>query len=38
VVKKQDETTIVTDIATNPIGRRLAIDYLDYQWDYFLER
>lgn len=39
VVKKQDETTkYVADIASNPVGRRLAFDYLDSQWDYFLAR
>jgi len=38
VVRKQDETTIVTDIGNNLVGRRLVFDYLDQKWDYFLEK
>lgn len=38
VVKEQDETTIVTDIGNNIVGRRLIYDYIDYEWDYFINK
>ena len=38
IIRKQDETTIVADVASNPIGRTLAYDYLDQYWDYYLDR
>ena len=38
IVRKQDETTIVGDVATNPVGRKLAFDHLDQNWDYYFDR
>lgn len=38
IVRKQDETTIVSDIGNNLVGRKLVFDYIDSEWDYFLNK
>ena len=38
IVSKQDEITIIRDVARNQNGRTLAFDYLDQNWDRFYDR
>ncbi len=38
IVKRQDELTVVSDIAANYIGQRLVFDYLDKNWDTLLSK
>lgn len=38
VVKKQDEASIVTSIASNVYGQQMVFDYMDEKWDSLLEQ
>lgn len=38
IVKKQDEPSIIARIANNPYGQRLILDYLDKNWNSFIEK
>jgi hypothetical protein len=38
VVRQQDETTIIASIANNPVGTKLAYDYLEENWDTFIKK
>ncbi len=37
VVRVQDEVSVISDVASNVEGRRLAFDFIDQNWDYFLK-
>lgn len=38
VVRQQDMTSIIIDVANNPIGKRLAFDFIDEKWDDLLQK
>lgn len=38
VVRRQDMTSIIIDVANNPIGKRLAFDFIDEKWDDLLQK
>lgn len=38
VVRNEDETTIIADVADNIYGRRLAFDYVDNNWDQLFKK
>lgn len=37
-VRTQDELTVISSVASNPIGRRLVYDYLEEKWKSLLDR
>ena len=38
IVRSQDEISLIQTIASNPVGTRLAFDYLEENWDTFVKR
>ena len=38
LVRAQDEVTVISDVASNVLGRSLAFDFIDENWDGFLAK